>query len=153
MSALTTRTLCALLLAIFASGCASSPPPAGEELALVFLDSQVFDRRLQTRMREGRHGIVVDFPAQVTTNDLPERLDAWLAAVDRQGGSVETIPSATSRGGEVVAIELGIAAARRLHQSRRYGPAKGYDARVFYDPDTGEVARVEFVRRGAGGED
>jgi hypothetical protein len=138
-------------LALAAAACASSPVSLAERpqssASVVFLESSMFDRHLREAMAGGTSTIVVQFPTPFTTNEIPDRLDAWLSAIDRSGGGVETVPVEQPRGGELLAIELSLRAARRIGQAQKYRPASAYRARLYYEPATGKVARVEFVRK------
>ena len=53
---------------------------------VVFIDSKTFDRQLRRLMQAEPETIAVDFALEPSPNELPERLDEWLHAVEKHGG-------------------------------------------------------------------
>lgn len=129
---------------------------AGEtEGEVPFFDLGNFDSKLSKALRESEDEVTVVFPAPITTNDIPERLDRWFAQLEKRGGTLEVAPDPDfgSRGiiGEV--FEVVIRFKDYLENERTFGPLKDYNASVYYYPGTGEITRVVFKRREAESED
>ena len=87
--ALALSLLAVLLLAL--SGCATKNPAEGATVSgeVQFLDSFSFDRKLSASLGAGQPQVDVLFPAVITLNNIPERMDKWLSKVEKFGGKVE----------------------------------------------------------------
>ena len=86
---------CGLVLALALSACCGAgryTPKQGETVAqdIEFIDSRTFDTQVQRAMGVQHPRITVTFPAAITLNSIPERLDKWLYAVQDSGGAVES---------------------------------------------------------------
>lgn len=113
----------------------------------VFIDSRTFDEALRESLAAGAKKVEISFAAQPSANDLPERLDAWLVAVQQTGGRVDVEPTERTRGLPAMAFSLALRAVKRAKQRRLYRPAEDYDAVLLYAPGTGQVERVIFEGR------
>jgi hypothetical protein len=153
--------LCASVLFVIAlAGCSSTPPPpavpAGHSLA--FVDTNGFDRDFSRLAATDRPLVDLNFYSPVTPNQIPERLQKWLSAVEKHGGSVtiEQPPGEfTPRSPALVASILGsawtgIKALSRLLDDRMYSSVQGRDAVLVLERSPTSklvtVARVEFRR-------
>jgi hypothetical protein len=90
------KICCALVACTLAVGCASEqetlpPPIADARKNLVYFDSEVFDLQLSQSIRSQLPLITVTPADKMTINHIPARLNTWLAAVQRQGGSVNLV--------------------------------------------------------------
>ena len=148
------RTTAWLTLWVLAHGVVFTPlvaqPQADTEVgppATTFIDSKIFDRKLRKMMKARPERIAIDFAQQPSPNDLPERLDAWLTAVEKHGGTVEIEPSEPTRGLASVLVYLAGAAFRAVKQKSQYAATKNYDAVIYYSLRTGLVERVVFQHK------
>ena len=99
-------------------------------------------------MRSKEPAVKVTFPIPFTTNEIPDRIDRWLIAIEEHGGTVDVTPEQIERGlfNQLVTLFLkGIY--KELKEKILYGPAKKYNATVYYQPKTGEVTRIIFSRK------
>ena len=60
--------------------------------ALSFVDLPQFDRQLSQSLNAGMPQVDVVFYEKVSPNQVPERLQRWLSAVERSGGKVRVTP-------------------------------------------------------------
>ena len=153
LSRSTPTTVLCLVLCLALSGCCGSGryvPAPGEEVPaqLEFYDSLTFDRKLSRAMGVAHPEVTVTFPAAITLNDIPERIDKWFAAVEESGGRVQAAPEADDERG---ILEEMFTFFVRLYEHVAgvcvYAPAKGYDALILYEKPTGIITRVLFLRR------
>ena len=86
------------LLLVF-SACSTPSPTAlsvnEPKQKLSFIDIGSFDRELAESLNAPLDSVVVVFYEKVSPNKIPERLQKWISAVERSGGSVkiETPPN------------------------------------------------------------
>lgn len=162
------RLLALLLVAALSlSGCASgtaetaaepatSSEPAAERLELVFFDSGAFDKDLSKAFRADARRVEVKAASPFDLNDIPDRLEGWLAAVQDSGGEVkaaeidaadnETDTDGQTRGIITEVIDLVVMAVGSAREEALYEPAADYDVWLRYHPD-GMVEEAIFVRR------
>lgn len=140
-------------LALLLSGCCGSGryvPAPGEVVptGLEFYDSLTFDRKLSKSLGVGHARVTVTFPAAITLNNIPERIDKWFAAVEESGGTVRAAPEVYDERGVLEEIFTFFV---RLYEHVAgvciYAPAKEYDVLILYEKQTGIVTRVLFLRR------
>ncbi len=143
-----------ILLPVLACGAAVVPlaadPQAGREVPLpstTFIDSKTFDRKMSRMMKAKLETIAIDFAQKPSPNDLPKRLDAWLNAVDKHGGTIEIKPTEATRGVVSALVYLASGAIRAAKKNALYGGARHYNAVVYYSPGSGLVERVLFSRK------
>ncbi|MEF2146147.1 MAG: hypothetical protein V3573_11945 [Desulfovibrionaceae bacterium] len=146
---------CGLVLALALSACCGAgryTPKQGETVAqdIEFIDSRTFDTQVQRAMGVQHPRITVTFPAAITLNSIPERLDKWLYAVQDSGGAVEVAPEPdgpVERGLLEEIFTFFISAFAHLGDACTYSAAREYDALLLYRPETGIVTRVLFLKR------
>jgi len=145
-------TICILSCLFGLAACAGSKPapppgPVDGPLELAFYDSDSFDRRLSASLADERETVTTTFPAPITTNSIPERLDRWLLMVEEHGGRVELKPVQTQRG----LIKDALSFVKNTYASFRdralYRPIKEYNATVYYEAGTGTITQVVFTRK------
>lgn len=68
------------------------PKSALSQKELKFVDIAKFDRELGGELAAGRGGVRVSFYTRTTPNDIPERLQRWIKAVEDSGGEVNITP-------------------------------------------------------------
>jgi hypothetical protein len=116
--------------------------------ALLFVDAEMFDRKLSDTLAAKPAKAEVQFPVAVGMKKLPERLDKWFSAVEKSGGKVETVAvTETGRGILGDLIELAFKLYDLLTARDLYAPAQYYNATVYYRRSSGEVVRVVFSLR------
>lgn len=136
----------ALATTLFLTGCTPKPIPEREPKSVVeFFDSASFDRNLSSSLKAGFPSVTVVFPASITINSLPKRLDHWLSKVEEYGGEVHLIPvSDTDKGILSEIISLFMAVYDYLKDKAIYSPVKNYNADIYYKKNTGFVTKVMF---------
>lgn len=139
-----------ILVAALLTACASSGGgEAGDEL--IFLDSQIFDARLHDSLDAGHPDVTVAFEgADVTANQLPERIDRWLYTIAQSDGTVALEPDPdlpAGRGLIGIAITMTIGAYKFVRETAFYWPARSYHATLYHVPDGSQLTRVVFTRR------
>ncbi len=135
--------------ALFFSSCAGHPP----KTQMTFIDAKLFDQNLSDSMSAESQKITVNMVGNVSINNMPERMSKWLGAVADKRGRV-TVMAAAKDGSEAsytksLTLIVGILPTIYdwLKKELWYGAAMSYDAKVIYDPDTGQVNKVEFTKK------
>lgn len=153
-----------LIFSFMLASCASKSVPNGckdLESDLNYYDSATFDSRLSRSLSCKPDKIKINIPTPEYTRAIPKRLDNWLAAVDESGGEVKVVkdPNRESEyavksfdGGLIVGIlfdmvEIAKIAYQAIEDRVLYGPAKGYDATIYYEDGTGMITEVVFSRK------
>ncbi len=120
-----------------------------EEIQTIqFLNSNIFDKQLSRTLSSKEPTVKVTFPIVFTTNEIPERIDKWLVAIQDYEGTIDVQPEQVERGlldDFVKSLINGIY--ERIKEKLLYSPAKNYNATVFYEPRTGNVTRVMFLKK------
>ncbi|MDP2847300.1 MAG: hypothetical protein Q8O35_03815 [Humidesulfovibrio sp.] len=147
------RLLFTLCLPLFLASCASQKTAsiAAAQQEVQFLDSGSFDRKLSSALSADQPQVTVVFPAAITLNNIPERLDKWLGKVEKFGGTVEIQAEPEASRGLISEIfGLFIKAYDAIEEAVIYSSAKHYNVMIYYKAQTGLVTRVCFVRKPAG---
>lgn len=148
--ALALTLLAVLLLAL--SGCATKNPAEGATVSgeVQFLDSFSFDRKLSASLGAGQPQVDVLFPAVITLNNIPERMDKWLSKVEKFGGKVEIQAEPEPGRGIITEIfSLFIKIYEAAEEKLVYDPAKNYNVLVRYKAASGIITRVSFLSKTA----
>lgn len=143
-----------VLIVFWVSGCVTGGDGAGtpsdRELSngeLSFFDSITFDNQLSSSMASKLPVITVKVIAPFTTNNIPERLDKWLASVRKYGGQVELKPDPDYPASRSLGFIFDLL--KRVYDYTKemliYKKAENYDATVFYKPESGEVTKFVFT--------
>lgn len=147
-SVLSFLAACSLCLALFS--CAPQNPAAGAAVQkeVQFLDSFSFDRKLSASLSVKEPEVDVLFPAAITLNNIPERMDKWLSKVEKFGGtvSIQAEPEA-GRGIITEIFSLFVKMYEAAEEAIIYKPAKDYNVVIHYQARTGIVTRLAFVRK------
>lgn len=138
---------CLIILGVI--GCSTSgPPKTPSELEnVVFIDTNVFDKDMVDSMSTKTDTINVTPVGQLSINQMPERLSKWLGAISDKKGRVEIEPKATGTKSFAFLLSLLPFAYDYLKSETSYGLAGDYNATIFYEPDTGVIKKIEFVRK------
>lgn len=137
---------------------AQAAPVAGpmEGRGLAYADTDAFDRRLADSLeaRPLLQEVLLPVPAPLAT--LPARLDKWLSAVEKTGGTVEARALPDAKGGRQRSFLSAVADialyAYDAYQTRTLlRPVARYNAVVHYDGESRTVRRVSFMLRSGGG--
>jgi len=118
-----------------------------EAPTIAFFDSSPFDSKLSAALKKEPPVVRVEFPAPVTVNEIPERVDKWLSQVEEYGGTVELRPEDTTRGIIGMIIDLIIGSYRLAQEKMLYGPVEDYNAEVWYKKEDGRITKILFVRK------
>ena len=92
------KNLSLLFVGCLIVGCSSTVSTSQEvkpSNQLNFIDLGKFDRELAVSLKDIDESVGVSFYEKVSPNQVPERLQKWISAVERSGGSVkiETPPN------------------------------------------------------------
>ncbi len=150
-----TALLC-MILAV-TGGCSRKTGPASSaefsrDSALQFLDSRSFDREFSRLLRDASHSVTVTFLGGVTVNDIPKRMEEWLAKAEKEGGevSLEIDPDSTNTKSISLAlagITVAVTAYSYLRGKRLYSPVGEYDATVYHLAGQATISRIVFTRK------
>jgi hypothetical protein len=145
-----TTPLFLLLIALSLLGC----PPAKNDLllktgrqstTLEYLDSDYFEKQLSTAMSQKQPKIEVTVLSPFSTNDIPDRLDAWLTMIGETGGKIKTVPI-DSRKNMLVSLLLTLHSVyQKLKKQFRYNPARHYNAQLLYWRNKSGDALIEKI--------
>ncbi len=141
---------CLAFLALFA--CAPQNPAAGTQpqKEVQFLDTTGFDYKLSASLEAKQEQVDVLFPAVITLNNIPERMDKWLSRVEKFGGKVEIQAEPEAGRGLITEIfSLFIKAFEVAEEKLIYAPVKDYNVLVSYKARTGIITKMAFVRKTA----
>ena len=165
LSVTTAATTLALVACQTTQPSAATPPapPAAASVASVvpiaseieFVDLKTFDSQLSGALGAQLPKVEVDFYNRVTPSDLPERLQQWMASVEKGGGSVRVVPppgSITPKDPLLLfsALWNAIKLARLAAENAQRKPAQAYNAQILLKADPqGEavVDKIVFVQR------
>jgi len=146
------------ILALLAAGltclllfaCAPQNPAAGTapQKDVQFMDTTGFDYKLSASLEAKQEQVDVLFPAVITLNNIPERMDKWLSKVEKFGGKVEIqAEPETGRGIITEIFSIFIKAFEAAEEKLIYAPAKDYNVLISYKAKTGFITRMTFVRK------
>lgn len=139
------------LIGLLLAACAGqNAAPVTPQKEVQFLDSSSFDRKLSASLAGTEPEVNVVFPANITLNNIPERMDKWLSKVEKYGGRVE-IQAEPEAGRSIITeiFSLFVKAYEALEEIFIYTPAKDYNVLIHYKARTGIVTRLAFVRKTA----
>ncbi|QJB57054.1 hypothetical protein [Pseudodesulfovibrio sp. zrk46] len=138
-----------VVAALMISGCKARQVPLPEAQGQVeFFDSESFDRQLSSSLRADLPEVTVLFPAAITLNSIPKRLDHWFSKVEEYGGEVQLVPvSDTDKGILSEIMSLLVSVYDYLRDKAIYDPVKEYNAYIYYKKNTGIVTKVVFDRK------
>jgi hypothetical protein len=150
------KSILALLAACFAFfllfACAPQNPAAGTaaQKEVQFMDTTGFDYKLSASLEAKQEQVDVLFPAVITLNNIPERIDKWLSKVEKLGGKVEIqAEPETGRGLITEIFSIFVKAFEAAEEKLIYAPARDYNVLISYKAKTGIVTRMTFVRKAA----
>ena len=127
---------------------ASAHSNTAETQGIQYFNSKVFDNKLSKALAGKEPTVKITFPVAFTINEIPERIDKWLVAVEDHGGTVDIAPEQVERGllDNIVASFLkGVY--EKIKERRLYRPAKNYNATIYYENRTTNVTRVIFSNK------
>ncbi len=129
------------------NGVAFSQPDLSDE-AIVFIDSEAFDRDLSEELAKKNREVKVVFAGRVNINQLPERLNKWFTQLKRGGGELHRKPVRRTRGAFSGAVEMVIEGMAYFEEIELMEPTKYYDAIVYFRGD-GTIESVVWQMRNA----
>jgi hypothetical protein len=142
--------LCACLAALMLFACAPRNPAAGTAplKEVQFMDTTGFDYKLSASLEAGQPSVDVTFPAVITLNNIPARIDKWLSVVEKFGGKVEIQAEPEPGRGLLTEIfSIFIKAFEAAEEKLIYAPAKGYNVLVSYKSQNGIITKMTFTRK------
>ena len=84
-----------LVFICFLSACSSTPKEPPKPI-VTFIDLQKFDDQLSSSLSGIKDPVAVNFYSPVTPNEIPQRMQKWLAMIEQSGGRIDV----TSPAGE-----------------------------------------------------
>lgn len=136
------------LLILMAGVLMAGPALAGDEQEIDFFDSGSFDRKLSATLNADPPSVKVSFPAPISVNKIPQRLDKWFAMVEKYEGTVELkVEGEPTRGIVGAIIDLIIGVYEIAKEKITYGPVEDYNAVIYYEKGSGTITRVIFIRK------
>ncbi len=115
------------------------------ENAIDLIDSEIFDYKLGSSLINSTDKVEIKIISPFNTNKIPERIEKWLSAVDINGGEIIMKPNVKQRGIISEAIDLVIMAYDTIKKNTLYAATENYNAEVFYDVNSGNITKIEFV--------
>lgn len=154
------RALC-LAVALGLAACQATVGPLATDgpaqPRIEFLDLQSFDRELSRSFSAPLEQVQVSFHDRTSPNKIPDRVQAWMAAVEEGGGQVKVIsPPAPfeSRSpllilGAITSLWSASKTAAEMAAKAQYRSAGRYNAEVVLKLDKGEtvIDRIVFSQR------
>jgi len=70
------------------SGCSTTTQTTPPKAVVTFIDLQRFDDELSASLVGIKEPVSVDFYSPVSPNDIPPRVQKWLATVEKSGGRI-----------------------------------------------------------------
>jgi len=150
----------AVLLGLLAAGCAGqghmkddTDATRDDEPGITFVDRQTFDEELSAKLGREMPRVAVDFMAPAKVNELPERLDKWLSAVEKYHGKVVFLadpePESEIKKRSLIGLvfSLAVGVYNLIKEEQLYGPVRFYNATVYYSKSTGCIREIEFARK------
>jgi hypothetical protein len=138
------------LTCLLLSACTPRNPAAGAAVLkeLPFTDTTGFDYRLSASLEARQERVDVFFPALITLNNIPERIDKWLSQVEKFGGKVEIQAEPEAGRGLITELfSIFIKAFEVAEERLIYAPAKDYNVLITYKANTGIITKMAFVRK------
>ncbi len=77
----------ALIFSLFSACSTTSIEPA--KPVVTFIDLQKFDDQLGLSLSNVKEPVFVNFYSPITPNEIPPRMQKWLAAVEKSGGRID----------------------------------------------------------------
>lgn len=146
-----TLTLIAALLGIALTACVNKQTPLPEAKAadeVAFFDSGSFDKSLSAALRTDSPDVTVIFPAAITLNSIPRRMDHWLSKVEEYEGKVNLVPvQDDGKGIFSEALSFMVTIYDYLKDIAIYSPVEDYDAFIYYRQGNGIVDKIVFARK------
>ena len=147
------RFAAGLLIGSLSAGCTTTQDNRpvnyqGEPGDMGFLDIASSDKKISSAMANSSESIEITFGGkQVTTVDIPSRLQHWLSATEDSGKGI-TIRNTDgtqvkSLGALVALIPASIKMIKDAYKARL---VRNYKADVYLSPTTGVIDKVVFVR-------
>jgi len=131
------------------TGCSSKKAPAPEaQRDIEFFDAGSFDRNLSSALRAELPLVTVSFPAAITLNSIPKRMDVWLSKTEEYGGKVTLVPVEDNGKGILSeALSFMVAIYDYMKDVAIYSPVEGYDAFIYYQKGNGIVTKLTFEKQ------
>lgn len=146
--------LCILALACGRQAPEVVPSPRVEtKPTFVFMDTNAFDRSLSSALGKTPPAVTITFLGQVTINEIPERLERWLAEAESHKGSIALAPDPEVKEGGKSLMAIGggvsIAVTTYVYVKRfiTYRPVQHYNVKIYHVPGEADITRIVFTRK------
>lgn len=122
----------------------SSAPPAHP--AIIFIDSRVFDARLAKELDKGGKQVEVMIEGKMSINQIPPRLDKWLAQVSENGTVELRVQENLGRNRSLFSlVDMVFSAIQGFQESLMLRSANSYNAVIYYRREASGDALVDHV--------
>ena len=134
------------------SACATSTPDqrhaASADSEMLFIDVDSFDQRFIEAMEASQTNITVTFAGHsVTTNEIPERVQKWLAAADSTGKGLRISSTDGTQSKDIfVLFSLIPRGFELIKDSYHRLLISKYGATVFIDNRDASIDKIVFTR-------
>ena len=156
------RALVAVLALSALSACNTNPintsEPITPQARVSFIDISKFDRELASSVDSPLESVDVVFYDRVGPNNMPERLQKWLAAVEKNGGVVRVVPPPNEIAPRDPLALLGLVGSlfsvirnmAAINTDRVFEKVKGRDAAIALERNAAGdlvVGKLQFTKR------
>lgn len=141
------------LFLVFAAGCASKQNTGpGARNKILFIDSRNFDSKLSRALKDDHSEVTVTFLGDVSINEIPKRMEEWLAKAEHYEGTVAVEPDpklAKTKSASVViaGITVAVATYKYLRRKSLFRPVEDYDVLIHHIPGEAVISRIVFKRK------
>jgi hypothetical protein len=118
--------------------------------SITYLDTDKFDENLSSLLAGNASSVTVSFLDPPAVNEMPPRMNTWLAAVEANDGSLNLDgqdESAKSASAVLALLALVKEGHEMYKESKKYTPAENYNATIHLEEGGVEVKNIEFVLR------
>lgn len=121
--------------------------------SITYLDTDKFDENLSSLLAGNASTVTVSFLDPPAVNEMPPRMNTWLAAVEANEGTLDLDGQDESSKSASAVLAL-LALVKEGHamykESKKYSPAENYDAIIHLQEGGVDVKNIEFVLRESG---
>ena len=114
---------------------------------ITFIDSSVFDKSISKAMKVKHPNVTIAFEQDFSLNNIPDRIDKWLYMVHEYHGTVVKKPVPTRGLLEEAIIYIITGIYNVIKKNMMYGPAKDYNATIYYYPEDDIIHEVVFEHK------
>ncbi len=134
-------------LILLFSNCTTTPTKTIAELEhVVYIDVTKFDDDLADSTHAQLDKITITTIAPISINQIPPRLEKWLTFMQDRDGKIEFEPKLKVK---AIGWMLGVLPTifYRIKNEILYGAIGYYNAKIFYNFESGEIDKIEFIKK------